>query len=171
MLSADRASSGRDPAEEAIMVSLTVNGHHVTVDVDPQTPLIYVLRNDLALNGPKLGCAKGQCGACTVLVDGRAERACLLPVNAVEGGKAVVTLEGFGTPDRPHPLQSAFIAEQALQCGYCTSGMIMQAAALLAEKSQPTDREVRSALAANLCRCGSHPRVVRAVLRAAKSGV
>jgi aerobic-type carbon monoxide dehydrogenase small subunit (CoxS/CutS family) len=153
------------------MVSLTVNGRHVTVNVDPDTPLIFVLRNDLALNGPKLGCAKGQCGACTVLVDGRAIRACLMPVKAVAADKPVVTLEGLGTPDRPHPLQSAFIAEQALQCGYCTSGMIMQAAALLADKSQPTDREVRAALAANLCRCGSHPRVVRAILRAAKSGV
>jgi nicotinate dehydrogenase subunit A len=155
----------------AIMVSLTVNGRRVTVDVDPETPLIYVLRNDLALNGPKLGCAKGQCGACTVLVDGRAARACLLPVKAVDGGKAVVTLEGLGTPEHPHPLQSAFIAEQAMQCGYCTSGMIMQAAALLAANPAPAERDVRAELAANLCRCGSHPRVVRAVLRAAKSGV
>ena len=153
------------------MISLTVNGRRITVDVDPETPLIYVLRNDLALNGPKLGCAKGQCGACTVLVDGQAVRACQLPVKAAESAKAVVTLEGLGTPARPHPLQSAFIAEQALQCGYCTSGMIMQAAALLATNSQPTERDVRAGLAANLCRCGSHPRVVRAVLRAAKSGI
>jgi nicotinate dehydrogenase subunit A len=153
------------------MVSLTVNGRRVTVDVDPETPLIYLLRNDLALNGPKLGCAKGQCGACTVLVDGRAIRACLMPVKAVGPDKPVVTLEGLGTPERPHPLQSAFIVEQALQCGYCTSGMIMQAAALLTAKPQPTESDVRAELAANLCRCGSHPRVVRAVLRAAKSGV
>ena len=153
------------------MISLTVNSRRVTVDVDPETSLIYVLRNDLALNGPKLGCAKGQCGACTVLVDGQAVRACQLPVKAAESAKAVVTLEGLGTPERPHPLQSAFIAEQALQCGYCTSGMIMQAAALLATNSQPTERDVRAGLAANLCRCGSHPRVVRAVLRAAKSGI
>ena len=153
------------------MVSLTVNGRRVTLDVDPETPLIYVLRNDLALNGPKLGCAKGQCGACTVLVDRRAVRACLVPVKAVAANKAVVTLEGLGTPEQPHPLQVAFIAEQALQCGYCTSGMIMQAAALLAAKPAPTEGDVRAGLAANLCRCGSHPRVVRAVLRAAKSGV
>ena len=153
-----------------MMVSLTVNGRRFTVDVDPDTPLIYVLRNDLALNGPKLGCAKGQCGACTVLVDGQAVRACLMPVKEVAAGKAVVTLEGLGTPEQPHPLQSAFIAEQALQCGYCTSGMIMQAAALLAAKPAPTEGDVRAGLAANLCRCGSHPRVVRAVLRAAKSG-
>jgi aerobic-type carbon monoxide dehydrogenase small subunit (CoxS/CutS family) len=152
------------------MVSLTVNGRRITVDVDPETPLIYVLRNDLALNGPKLGCAKGQCGACTVLVDGNAIRACQLPVKAAESANSVVTLEGLGTPERPHPLQSAFIVEQALQCGYCTSGMIMQAAALLAAKPQPTESDVRAGLAANLCRCGSHPRVVRAVLRAAKSG-
>jgi nicotinate dehydrogenase subunit A len=153
------------------MVSLTVNGRRVTLDVDPETPLIYVLRNDLALNGPKLGCAKGQCGACTVLVDGRATRACLVPVKTIAPDKPVVTLEGLGTPEQPHPLQSAFIAEQALQCGYCTSGMIMQAAALLSAKPAPNESDVRAELAANLCRCGSHPRVVRAVLRAAKSGV
>jgi aerobic-type carbon monoxide dehydrogenase small subunit (CoxS/CutS family) len=152
------------------MVSLTVNGRRFTVDVDPDTPLIYVLRNDLALNGPKLGCAKGQCGACTVLVDGQAVRACLMPVKEAAADRAVVTLEGLGTPEQPHPLQSAFIDEQALQCGYCTSGMIMQAAALLAAKPVPTEGDVRAGLAANLCRCGSHPRVVRAVLRAAKSG-
>jgi nicotinate dehydrogenase subunit A len=154
----------------AIMVSLTINGRRVTVDVDPDTPLIYLLRNDLALNGPKLGCAKGQCGACTVLVDGRAVRSCLLPVKAVAADKPVVTLEGLGTPERPHPLQAAFIAEQALQCGYCTSGMVMQAAALLAANPAPSESDVRAELAAILCRCGSHPRVVRAVLRAAKSG-
>jgi nicotinate dehydrogenase subunit A len=153
------------------MISLTVNGRRITVDVDPETPLIYVLRNDLALNGPKLGCAKGQCGACTVLVDGNAIRSCQLPVKAAESANAIMTLEGLGTPERPHPLQSAFIVEQAMQCGYCTSGMIMQAAALLAANPQPTERDVRAGLAANLCRCGSHPRVVRAVLRAAKSGV
>jgi nicotinate dehydrogenase subunit A len=152
------------------MVSLTVNGRRFTVDVDPDTPLIYVLRNDLALNGPKLGCAKGQCGACTVIVDGQAVRACLMPVKEAAADRAVVTLEGLGTPEQPHPLQSAFIAEQALQCGYCTSGMIMQAAALLAANPAPTEGDVRAGLAANLCRCGSHPRVVRAVLRAAKSG-
>lgn len=151
------------------MTSLTVNGRAVTVDVQPETPLIYVLRNDLALNGPKLGCAKGQCGACTVHVDGVATRACQTSVKAVTG-KKVVTLEGLGTPDKPHPVQTAFIAEQALQCGYCTSGMIMQAAALLAQKPQPSETEIRDHMNANLCRCGCQPRVVRAVLKAAGKG-
>jgi len=149
------------------MVNLTVNGKPVSVDVDPDAPLIYVLRNDLALNGPKLGCARGQCGACTVHLDGMAVRSCQVPVKAVEG-RSVITLEGLGTPEKPHPVQAAFIAEQALQCGYCTNGMIMQAAALIAAKPSPTEADVCSMMNANLCRCGCQPRVVRAVLRAAK---
>jgi aerobic-type carbon monoxide dehydrogenase small subunit (CoxS/CutS family) len=149
------------------MVKLVVNGAAVEVDVDPDVPLIYVLRNDLRLNGPKLGCARGQCGACTVHLNGVATRACLVPVKAVEG-LPIVTLEGLGTPDKPHPLQTAFIAEQALQCGYCTSGQIMQAAALLATKAKVTEAEVRSHMNANLCRCGCQPRVIRAVLKAAQ---
>jgi nicotinate dehydrogenase subunit A len=152
------------------MVELSVNGRNVSVDVDPDVPLIYVLRNDLALNGPKLGCARGQCGACTVHVDGAAMRSCLTSLKSV-AGKKIVTLEGLGTPDKPHPVQTAFIAEQALQCGYCTSGMIMQAAALLAKTPSPTEQDVRTGMNDNLCRCGCHPRVVRAVLKAAGKGV
>ena len=149
------------------MVNLTVNGKPVSVDVDPDAPLIYVLRNDLALNGPKLGCARGQCGACTVHLDGQPVRSCQIPVKAVVG-RSVTTLEGLGTAEKPHPVQAAFIAEQALQCGYCTNGMIMQAAALIAAKPSPTEADVCSMMNANLCRCGCQPRVVRAVLRAAK---
>jgi aerobic-type carbon monoxide dehydrogenase small subunit (CoxS/CutS family) len=149
------------------MVELNVNGKPVRVDVAPDVPLVYVLRNDLALNGPKLGCARGQCGACTVHLDGMATRSCQVPVKAAVGRK-VVTLEGLGTPEKPHPVQAAFIAEQALQCGYCTNGMIMQAAALIAAKPSPTEADVCSMLNANLCRCGCQPRVVRAVLRAAR---
>lgn len=148
------------------MIELSVNGKKVRVDVAPDVPLIYVLRNDLALNGPKLGCARGQCGACTIHLDGMATRSCQIPVKAVEG-REVVTLEGLGTPDKPHPVQAAFIAEQALQCGYCTNGMIMQAAALIASKPSPTEADVCSLMNANLCRCGCQPRVVRAVLKAA----
>jgi aerobic-type carbon monoxide dehydrogenase small subunit (CoxS/CutS family) len=152
------------------MVALTVNGRKVDVDVDPDVPLIFVLRNDLMLNGPKLGCARGQCGACTVHLDGVATRSCLTPVKAA-AGRAIVTLEGLGTPDKPHPVQAAFIAEQAAQCGYCTSGMIMQAASLLAAKPNPTEADVRRHMNANLCRCGCQPRVIRAVLAAAGKGV
>ena len=151
------------------MVELTVNGKKVRVDVPPDAPLIYVLRNDLALNGPKLGCARGQCGACTVHLDGVAARSCQIPVQAA-AGRAIVTLEGLGTPEKPHPVQAAFIAEQALQCGYCTNGMIMQAAALIASNPAPTEADVCSMLNANLCRCGCQPRVVRAVLKAAGRG-
>jgi len=153
------------------MISLSVNGRSVDVDVDPDTLLIYVLRNDLALNGPKLGCAAGQCGACTVHIDGRAVRSCQMPIKAVARDARIVTLEGLGTPERPHPLQAAFIAEQALQCGYCTSGMIMEGAALLAEKPSPTETQIRERMNANLCRCGCQQRVVRAIQRAAGKGV
>jgi len=152
------------------MVRLTVNGRTAEVDADPSTPLIYALRNDLALNGPKLGCARGQCGACTVLLDGRPVRSCGIRLAEAAAPHVVTTLEGLGTPERPHPLQAAFIAEQAVQCGYCTNGMIMQAAALLARVPQPTEAQVKEELAANICRCGTQPRVVAAVLRAARGG-
>jgi nicotinate dehydrogenase subunit A len=153
------------------MVPLTVNGRSVSVDVDPGTLLVYVLRNDLALNGPKLGCGSGLCGACTVHVDGRAARSCQTPVSAVAQNAKIVTLEGLGTPERPHPVQTAFIAEQALQCGYCTNGMIMEGAALLADKPNPTEAQIRQHMNANLCRCGCQQRVVRAIQRAAGKGV
>ena len=152
------------------MVNLSVNGRSFGVDVDPETLLIYVLRNDLALNGPKLGCGSGLCGACTVHVDGRAARACQVPMRALAPNTRVVTLEGLGTPDRPHPLQVAFIAEQALQCGYCTNGMIMEAAALLADKPNPTEAEIIEHMNTNLCRCGCQRRVVRAIQRASGKG-
>jgi nicotinate dehydrogenase subunit A len=151
------------------MVNLSVNGRSVGVDVDPETPLIYVLRNDLGLNGPKLGCGSGMCGACTVHVDGRSVRACQMPVKALTQNARIVTLEGLGTPDRPHPVQTAFITEQALQCGYCTNGMIMSAKELLDRNPRPSEPDVRAALAANLCRCGTHNRIIRAVLRAAQA--
>ena len=151
------------------MAKLTVNGRGVEVDVDPATPLIYVLRNDLALNGPKLGCGRAQCGACTVHVDGQAMRSCQFPVGDAVG-RQITTLEGLGTPERPHPLQEAFIAEQAAQCGYCTSGMIMQGAALIQDRPDITQAEVLEGMRGNLCRCGTQPRVVRAVMSAARKG-
>ncbi|RMD89291.1 MAG: (2Fe-2S)-binding protein [Alphaproteobacteria bacterium] len=145
---------------------MIVNGKAVTLDLPPETPLLYVLRNDLGLDGPKFGCGRGQCGACTVLLDGEAVRACITPLAAAEG-RHVTTLEGLGTRQRPHPLQEAFIAHQALQCGYCTNGMIMSAAALLATNQTPDENEVRQALAGNLCRCGTHDRIVAAIRTAA----
>jgi nicotinate dehydrogenase subunit A len=148
------------------MLHLNVNGQDRTVDDDPDTPLLYVLRGTLALGGPKFGCGLGQCGACTVLVDGAAVRSCLLPA-AEAAGKRIVTIEGLGTPAAPDRLQAAFIAEQAAQCGYCTNGMVMQARALLDRIPQPSDAEIRQELAGNLCRCGTQPRVIRAVKRAA----
>jgi nicotinate dehydrogenase subunit A len=147
-------------------VSLNVNGAMRSVPAEPDTPLLYVLRNDLALNGAKFGCGLAQCGACTVLVDGSPVRSCVTEVGSVAQFK-VTTLEGLGTVTHPHPLQQAFIDEQAAQCGYCISGMIMSAKALLDQKPHPTEREVRLALAGNLCRCGTHGRIIRAVLRAA----
>jgi nicotinate dehydrogenase subunit A len=153
------------------MGMLSVNGRSVNVDVDPDTALIYVLRNDLALNGPKLGCGNGLCGACTVHVDGRAVRSCQTPLKALAAGAKIVTLEGLGSKDKPHPLQAAFIAEQALQCGYCTNGMIMEGAALLADKPNPTEAQIRQHMNTNLCRCGCQQRVVRAIQRAAGKGV
>lgn len=143
-----------------------VNGRAQRVESwDPDQPLLYVLRNALGLHGPKFGCGLAQCGACTVLLDGRAVRSCTLSVSAAQG-KAVTTLEGLGTPERPDPVQAAFIKEQAAQCGYCTSGMVMTAKALLARTPRPTAEQVKEALADNLCRCGTHTRILRAVLRA-----
>lgn len=149
------------------MATLRVNGATHHFDVQAQTPLLYVLRNDLKLNGPKFGCGLGQCGACTVLLDGSPVRSCITPVNAADG-REVVTLEGLGSPEAPHPLQRAFIDRQALQCGYCTSGMILSAAALLAKTPSPSPAEIRSALAGNLCRCAAHHRIQAAVEQAAE---
>ena len=146
--------------------NLIVNGEARVVDVDPDTPILYVLRDTLALKGPKFGCGLAQCGACTVHVDGAAVRSCVLPVEAV-GNKAVTTLEGLGTSAKPSKLQQAFIDEQAAQCGYCVNGMIMTSAALLAKNNSPSEAEIRDALADNLCRCGTHKRIVAAVKRAA----
>ncbi len=149
-------------------LAFNLNGTPTSIFADdPQMPLLYALRDDLGLHGPRFGCGLGQCGACTVHVDGAAVRSCSMPVSAVNGRK-VVTLEGLGTPAKPHPLQRAFIAAQAVQCGYCINGMIMQAAALLQTNRNPTEDEIRTALAANLCRCGTHLRIVRAVKRAAE---
>ena len=145
---------------------ITVNGKPHTVAATADTPLLYVLRNELALNGPKFGCGLDQCGACTVHVNGVATRSCVLPVSAVKA--PVTTVEGLGTPDKPHPVQAAFVAEQAAQCGYCINGMVMTAAALLKQTPKPTDAEIRSALDGNLCRCGTHIRILRAVRRAAQ---
>ena len=150
-----------------IDIRLNVNGATRSVDTDPDTPLLYVLRNDLQLNGAKYGCGMTQCGACTVLVNGAARRSCVTPVGSIEGNE-VVTLEGLGTLDKLHPLQKAFIDEQAAQCGYCISGFIMAAADLLNRNPKPREAEVRAALADNLCRCGTHNRIIRAVLRAAQ---
>jgi nicotinate dehydrogenase subunit A len=148
-------------------IGLTVNGRRTRVAVDdPDAPLLYVLRNDLGLHGPRFGCGLGQCGACTVLVDGKAARSCSVSVSSVANRK-VVTLEGLGTPQKPHPLQTAFIAEQAAQCGYCINGMIMQSAAFLASNKNPSEDQIKAALANNFCRCGTHLRILRAVKRAA----
>jgi nicotinate dehydrogenase subunit A len=147
--------------------ALNVNGKQVTASVDdPDTPLLYVLRDNLQLHGPRFGCGLGQCGSCTVHLDGEAVRSCVTPLSAVKDRK-VVTLEGLGTVEKPHPVQKAFIEEQAAQCGYCINGMIMQSAALLATKKNPSEAEIREALSQNLCRCGTHLRIVRAVKRAA----
>ena len=147
--------------------SLKVNGKIRHIDVTPSTPLLYVLRNDLQLNSPKFGCGMAQCGACTVITNGRAVRSCTLPVERI-GNSEITTLEGLGTSVDPSPLQQAFINEQAAQCGYCINGMIMTAKVLLDSKPNPNDEEIKRALNGNLCRCGSHLRIVRAVRRAAK---
>ena len=149
------------------MISLDVNGKKHAVDVSPDTPLLYVLRNDLGLNGPKFGCGLEQCGACTVIVDGTALPSCVMPV-AQAAGRRILTLEGLGSTANPHPLQRAFIEEQAAQCGYCINGMIMRSKALLDRTPDPTELEIRLALAANLCRCGTHNGIIRAVQRAAR---
>ena len=147
--------------------TLQVNGDAVTVDVDDlDTPLLYVLRDNLGLRGPRFGCGLGQCGACTVHVDGSAVRSCVTPLSSVGAGH-IVTLEGLSPQDGLHPLQQAFIDEQAVQCGYCINGMIMQAAAFLQQTPHPSEHDVRQALANNLCRCGTHLRILRAVMRAA----
>ena len=148
------------------MIRLVVNGQAREVAADPETPLLYVLRNDLRLTGTKFGCGLGQCGSCTVLVGGQAVRSCMLPVQAV-AGQAVTTIEGLGSPERPHPLQAAFIAEQAVQCGYCTPGIVMAAKAALDQTPRPPEAELKRALDGVLCRCGTHDRVIRAVMRAA----
>ena len=147
-------------------ITLTVNGEARPVDADPATPLVFVLRNDLHLYGAKLGCAVEQCGACLVLVDRRPAYSCTLTLDAVRD-RSITTLEGLGNAARPHRLQRAFLAENAAQCGFCTAGIIVRAAALLDENAHPTDAEIRAALAGNLCRCGAHPRVLRAIRRAA----
>ncbi|MGH7057188.1 MAG: (2Fe-2S)-binding protein [Acetobacteraceae bacterium] len=151
------------------VVPLNVNGEVVGVEVDdPAIPLLYVLRDNLGLHGPKFGCGLGQCGACTVHVDGKARRSCITPLSVV-GDARVVTLEGLGTVEHLHPLQQAFVEEQAVQCGYCINGMIMQAAALLENNKSPSKADIKQALAGNLCRCGTHQRIMRAVERAASA--
>jgi nicotinate dehydrogenase subunit A len=148
------------------MIDLDVNGRTHSVDADPATPLLYILRDQLALNGAKFGCGLGQCGACTVIVDGRATFSCITPISVLPGRK-VRTIESLGTLAEPGPLQRAFIAEQAAQCGYCIAGMIMRAQALLETNPSPTDAEIRRQMAPSLCRCGTHMRILRAVRRAA----
>lgn len=147
-------------------MKLTVNGREHDVDAALDTPLLYVLRDDLALNGAKFGCGLGQCGACTVLVNGQAVFSCVTPLVLLEG-KSVTTVEGLGTVDNPGPLQRAFIAEQAAQCGYCIAGMMMRAQGLLQNNANPSDADIRAAMQPNLCRCGTHMRILRAVRRAA----
>ena len=149
---------------------LTVNGLSHEVAAAPETPLLYVLRNDLGLNGPKFGCGLGQCGACAALVGGKLARTCSIGLRDV-GGDPVVTLEGLGTMQKPHPLQKAFIDAQAAQCGYCSNGMIMAAKALLDRNPKPSDEEIKDALADQLCRCGTHNRIVSAVRKAAMEPV
>jgi nicotinate dehydrogenase subunit A len=149
------------------VITLDLNGAPRRIASAPETPLLYVLRDECGLNGAKFGCGLGQCGACTVVVDGRAVLSCVTPVGALEG-RAVTTVEGLGTPEAPGPLQQAFIDENAAQCGYCIAGMVMRAHALLAENPQPTEAEAREALRLNLCRCGTHRRILAAILRAAR---
>ena len=146
-------------------ISLRVNGKTRVVDTEPDVPLLYVLRNDLELNGPKFGCGMAQCGACTVIMDGNAIRSCVTPVSAVQN-KPVTTLEGLGTTKKLHKIQQAFVDEQAAQCGYCINGMIMTTKALLDKTPKPTDVQIKQALDGNLCRCGTHIRILRAVKRA-----
>jgi len=151
----------------AVSKNLNVNGKRVSIRVDdPDMPLLLALRDNLALKGPRFGCGLAQCGACTVHVDGKSVRACVTPLSTLTDQQKVVTLEGLGTPQKPHPVQRAFIEEQAVQCGYCINGMIMESAALLSTNKKPSDADIKRALANNLCRCGTHARIVRAVKRA-----
>lgn len=145
--------------------TFTVDGKNVSVDVDPQMPLLYALRGELGVHGPKFGCGLAQCGACTVTVDGELVRSCVQPVSSVQG-KQVTTLSGLGTPDKPHPIQAAFVAEQVPQCGYCSSGWILTAAQLLDKNPKATDAQIRNALAGLKCRCGTHVSILRAIKRA-----
>jgi len=149
-------------------VSLKVNGVSRSVPAEPDTPLLYVLRNDLELNGAKFGCGLAQCGACTVLIDGKAVRSCVTPIGTLENSE-ITTIEGLGSLAKPHALQQAFMEEQAAQCGYCISGMIMSAKELLDRNPRPSEQDVRAALEGNLCRCGTHNRIINAVLRAAQA--
>lgn len=146
-------------------ISLRVNGKNQAVDAEPEMPLLYALRNDLQLNGPKFGCGLGQCGACAVIMDGKAIRSCVTPMSEVQN-RAVTTLEGLGNTKKLHKIQQAFVDEQAVQCGYCINGMIMSTKALLDKNPKPTDAQIKEALAGNLCRCGTHIRILRAVKRA-----
>lgn len=148
-------------------ITLNVDGANHTIDADPDMPLLYALRNDLGLNNPHFGCGLAQCGACTVHVDGEATRSCVTPLGSV-GSAKVVTLAGLGTPEKPHPLQTAYVAEQVPQCGYCINGWIMTAAAMLGENPKRSDKEIRDGLAGLKCRCGTHMAILRAVKRAAK---
>lgn len=150
-------------------MQLRVNGRAAAVDVDPASPLLYVLRNDLRLDGPKFGCGLGQCGACTVIAGGELIRSCITPVSGAKA-KEILTLEGLGTLEHPHPIQQAFIDEQAAQCGYCTNGIILTAKAFLDQNPNPTDEQIRRALAGVLCRCGAHLEIIQAVKRAAQQG-
>jgi nicotinate dehydrogenase subunit A len=154
----------------AVSKSLDVNGKAVSITIDdPDMPLLYALRDNLELHGPRFGCGLGQCGACTVHVDGKAVRSCITPLSSIAAGQKVVTLEGLGTIEKPHPVQKAFIDEQAVQCGYCINGMIMESAAFLTANKKPSEADIKQALANNLCRCGTHVRIVAAVKRAAAS--
>ncbi len=152
-------------------IRLRVNGQQLAVHAAPDTPLLYILRNDAGLISAHFGCGLGQCGACTVHINGEAVRSCMRPLSSVKPTDEIVTLEGLGTQETPHPLQTAFIEEQAIQCGYCANGMIMQAAAFLTTNPAPTESQIKEALANNLCRCGSHLRIVRAIKRASETQV
>jgi nicotinate dehydrogenase subunit A len=151
----------------ALSKTLSVNGERVSLTIDDSgMPLLYALRDNLGLRGPRFGCGLGQCGACTVHIDGAAVRSCVTPLSGLSADNVIVTLEGLGTLDKPHPVQRAFIEEQAAQCGYCINGMIMESAAFLARTKAPTEAAIKDALANNLCRCGTHLRIVKAVKRA-----
>jgi nicotinate dehydrogenase subunit A len=167
-LRAQNALASRHLGGAAVSATLKVNGISRTVPAEPDTPLLYVLRNDLQLNGAKFGCGLAQCGACTVLVDGAPVRSCVIDIGSL-GDAEITTIEGLGTIESPHWLQRAFMDEQAAQCGYCINGMIMSAKALLDANPHPSERQVREGLAGNLCRCGTHNRIIRAVLRASQA--